>query len=625
MERVGIRHDLKGEVLDFMRSPNAYPATSYFGWNPPVEPPPVGGCEEVLSGEMVSVYRTMSNSLIHCFYADRVGLHLGCTFADIFRWLPNLRPYKGPHELDWQTYIDQCYLITHIVFTTNNWGELSLDPAMFPHEYFFLRSNLEIHLQQRDIHLIAEFVETLRAFGCSDNDILIQRGMRALLSMQQESGIWDPSDEPYRTYHATMCGAQALLAHKYRGFGPGIPDVLPLLIQWTKDDLNKMDLYKTMLSDQPSVNSQKNNHSKQWEFRVSVDRPRDRASEDLVDQLRTHMRGALKNASSSSSTTTTTTTTKKPASAPSSTAITAAAAAVKVVTESQSAKDKPKSKTDKKPPLELTVKAKLQNFDDVLRKYLSSGGVGQRDAALQQKIISSLLEAKDLKVTHELLKGVPSAGRGVKTLSKDKGKGEAMDDIVAATAALVLSAWKERVGITPITPAVAVTPLPSTTATETTDDTSPATGTITTATYSTDTAPSSSPTPLPPSDSASMAVVEREEEMFTGIVAEETDGSSVSATDVMMTTDSDSTTTMEEVDNIQTAVTVAEAEAVVAVEVVEAEGVGDVDTETTDSTAAVEHTIVTEDNSSGSSCDYVVDEEDPVVDNNCSSEMEVAT
>lgn len=90
------------------------------------------------------------------------------------------------------------------------------------------------------MHLIAEFVETLRAFGCTDDDSIIERGLKALLACQEESGIWDVSDDPYRTYHATMCGAQALLAHKYRGFGPGIPAVLPLLREWAAKDLEKI-------------------------------------------------------------------------------------------------------------------------------------------------------------------------------------------------------------------------------------------------------------------------------------------------------------------------------------------------------------------------------------------------
>lgn len=41
-----------------------------------------------------------------------------------------------------------------------------------------------------------------------------------------------------------MCGAQALLAHRYRGFGPGIPSVAPLLVSWAREDAAKNAEYK---------------------------------------------------------------------------------------------------------------------------------------------------------------------------------------------------------------------------------------------------------------------------------------------------------------------------------------------------------------------------------------------
>ena len=198
-----------------MQSDKVYETKDYLGWNP-FTGPPSDQTLEISSGVEVSKYRAFSNAIIHAFYADRVGLNLGCTFCQIFQWLPSLRPYKGPRELPWHEYIDQCYLVTHIIFVMNNWGELSLHPSLFPNEYFFLRANFDIHIQQRDVHLIAEFTETLRSFGCDDKDELIQKGIRTLLSLQDENGIWDDTDgnDPYRTYHATMCGAQALLAHK---------------------------------------------------------------------------------------------------------------------------------------------------------------------------------------------------------------------------------------------------------------------------------------------------------------------------------------------------------------------------------------------------------------------------
>ncbi len=75
MERVGIRHDVKSEVLQFLQSPRAHPAADYFGgWDPRTSAPPMHGNIEVTSDLPISHYRAFSNSLIHAFYADRVGL-----------------------------------------------------------------------------------------------------------------------------------------------------------------------------------------------------------------------------------------------------------------------------------------------------------------------------------------------------------------------------------------------------------------------------------------------------------------------------------------------------------------------------------------------------------------------
>ena len=71
---------------------------------------------------------------MHSFYAERVGVCVGCGYAQVLGHLEQLRPYKGPSELEWDDYVDQCYLVTHVVFTLNNWGELHLEPELLPHE-----------------------------------------------------------------------------------------------------------------------------------------------------------------------------------------------------------------------------------------------------------------------------------------------------------------------------------------------------------------------------------------------------------------------------------------------------------------------------------------------------------
>ena len=229
MERVGIRHDIKAELLNHLETLN-YSSIDYFGWDPLTQFPPDFGIEYIeisdnedgqeenaedetirmwgMQGVKISKYRNYSNSLIHSFYADRIGLMLKCSYPDIFKWLPYFRPYKSLTELPYQDFIDQCYMITHIVFTNNNWGELQLHSHLYQHEYYFIRHYFMYFVSNHDTHLLSEFIECLRCFGCDDKDELIRIGVRTLLSLQSPEGLWDESEEPYRTYHATMCSSQ---------------------------------------------------------------------------------------------------------------------------------------------------------------------------------------------------------------------------------------------------------------------------------------------------------------------------------------------------------------------------------------------------------------------------------
>ena len=101
---------------------------------------------------LLSPWRLMSNALIHCFYAERAGHGIsfgGARYCDVLQWLPLFRPYRSPAELPKQAFIDQCYLVTHVVFTLANWGELSLHPSQLPHEFYFLREHLPWHIGQQ--------------------------------------------------------------------------------------------------------------------------------------------------------------------------------------------------------------------------------------------------------------------------------------------------------------------------------------------------------------------------------------------------------------------------------------------------------------------------------------------
>lgn len=63
------------------------------------------------------------------------------------------RPFRSvpssPHP-----HTRQCYLVTHVIFTLNNWGELHLPRELLAHEYLFLRQYLDLHVRRGDVHLV---------------------------------------------------------------------------------------------------------------------------------------------------------------------------------------------------------------------------------------------------------------------------------------------------------------------------------------------------------------------------------------------------------------------------------------------------------------------------------------
>jgi len=238
MERVGVAsNNLKRDLTATLSRVNGtniqdnYSVIDYFGWDPRAGPPPQGGIIDPASGIQISRYRAMCTSLTYAFYIDSVGLDIGCSYPTILQHLKSIRPYQGPRKFRiWEDYVDQCYLATHVVFTLSNWGELSLESHLLPHEYLFIREHLPIAVRQNDVHLVGEYLECLRVFAVSDADPLVKLGIAFLLNTQSESTHrWDDHLDAYTSYHATMVAAQGLLAHNARGFGPGLITAVPIL------------------------------------------------------------------------------------------------------------------------------------------------------------------------------------------------------------------------------------------------------------------------------------------------------------------------------------------------------------------------------------------------------------
>jgi hypothetical protein len=224
LERVGIHHPLKLQLQAFVRkSSSAFSLKDYLQFDPKTEPPP----RDAKSGE--SVYRILSNALSVSFYADGVGVDIGCNLVDALKHVPRLRPYQGPKlALSWDMFIDQCFLVFNIVHVLSNYGELKLSKRMLPHEWHFIRSREAFNaaVEQQDMHIISGLLHCNRIFGVKDDDSLLEKHVAMVLKAQQHDGSFKANDDqPYTRYHAANCCIMALVKPSFRGSGPSNKEV----------------------------------------------------------------------------------------------------------------------------------------------------------------------------------------------------------------------------------------------------------------------------------------------------------------------------------------------------------------------------------------------------------------
>ena len=64
-------------------------------------------------------------------------------------------------------------------------------------------------------------------------------GYEYLIHQQNEDGTWDNTEESdaYTSYHAIMVACQAMIVPQYKGYGPAMEGVLPLLNQWYTEEV----------------------------------------------------------------------------------------------------------------------------------------------------------------------------------------------------------------------------------------------------------------------------------------------------------------------------------------------------------------------------------------------------
>ena len=165
------------------------------------------------------------------YSGDRYGVKLGASYTDILKLIPSFRPYRGPNGKDDYGFYRIFYTITHIVYTLNDYGLYRLSPDWLPQEFEFLKTNLKQCIIDNDAESMGEFLDTLKSFGLTEQDSLIQQGEEFLLARQNEDGSWGhPTDKDiYNRYHSTWTAVGGLLDFDWRGERTSFPEALTAL------------------------------------------------------------------------------------------------------------------------------------------------------------------------------------------------------------------------------------------------------------------------------------------------------------------------------------------------------------------------------------------------------------
>ncbi len=177
---------------------------------------------------MKSPYDVLCDALIATYTGDRYGVRLGASYADVAALIPRLRPYRGYENGKNANFMDTAYAVTHIVYTMNDYGTYRLKPEWLPQEFDFLLANFGASIELDDPETMGEFVDTLKAFGLTDRDPVIDAGVEFLIEAQNADGSWGKrtDKEVYQRYHPTWTAVDGLRDYAFRGEGVSFPQAL---------------------------------------------------------------------------------------------------------------------------------------------------------------------------------------------------------------------------------------------------------------------------------------------------------------------------------------------------------------------------------------------------------------
>jgi hypothetical protein len=237
---------------DLQHAAGQFTARDYLLFDPLTEPPPTDVPEECdydgaanprgaqfcrvchRALEMRTRYDVWYDALITAYVGDRYGVKLGAHYADVLKWLPTLRPYPDRAHAQGEEFSDAIYAITHIVYTLNHYNQSRLAPRLLPAEYEFLHAHIRDAVALKETDMLGEMMDSLRAFGVTENDPVLRTAIEFYLSHQNGDGSWGDmnEDDIYDRYHPTWNAVAGLSHYAWRGAGLSHPELKPLLEQW---------------------------------------------------------------------------------------------------------------------------------------------------------------------------------------------------------------------------------------------------------------------------------------------------------------------------------------------------------------------------------------------------------
>lgn len=137
-------------------------------------------------------------------------------------------PDKGENS----AFIDTAYLATHIAYLPTGNHRFPIYVEDSPALYHFHRENFYAVLEMGELDLVAEFVDSLRQYGCTEeNDLQVRDGTRYLINLfhaggdqwmsYREPGETDKDVDNYDLVHKAWTGVLGVRSRVLEKPGPG--------------------------------------------------------------------------------------------------------------------------------------------------------------------------------------------------------------------------------------------------------------------------------------------------------------------------------------------------------------------------------------------------------------------